>query len=106
MVRRGDNFSFEHVETEKRKGKRNAGGSAENLELGGSIRPGLIVRQQLGLTRLRVVLPGLSLLKEGTAGTCLQPSHPIAHGLRAVSPEVQHIRDMTRMYSLFIGSYL
>lgn len=77
VARRGDNFSFEHVETEKRKGKRNAGGSAENLELGGSIRPGLIIRQQLGLTRLRVVLPGLSLLKEGHSWEVppAQPSH-------------------------------
>lgn len=48
-------------------------------------------------TRLPVGLP--------EEGHSLQPRRPIAHGSRAVSPEVQHITDMTQMYSLFITSY-
>lgn len=90
VAHRGDNFSFQRMDTEKRKGKRNVGGSGENSAPSQSSSSHQAPR---GAPR------------RGTAGQCLQPRCPIAHGSRAVSPEVQHITDMTQMYSLFITSY-
>lgn len=104
MAQRGDNFSFEHMENEKRKGKRNAGGSAENLATWSMNQAW---SHQTTATEAHQASCGAAwvITVEGGAqlGCASSPAIPLLTAAGLCPPEVQNITDKTRMYSLFIG---
>lgn len=105
MAQRGDNFSFELMENEKRKGKRNAGGSAESLA---TWRMNQAWSHQITATEAHQASCGAAwvITVEGGAqlGGASSPAVPLLTASELCPSELQHITDMTRMYSLFIRS--